>query len=143
MLEALSRAAFERDAGRLGARLAAQRGWTVIRNAYPVLDVVFRQGDRSLRLRLDCSGWDDLPPSIELLAEDGSALGTVPASNAVFHPGPHPTTGRPFVCMRGSREFHTHPSHLYEAWDNYRGQAGNDLLGLVDQLCRAWKRGLG
>jgi hypothetical protein len=31
--------------------------------------------------------------------------------------------------MRGSREFHTHPGHLNEAWENYRKQAGMTLLG--------------
>lgn len=142
MLEVLSRAAFERDVGRLDSRLASRLGWTVVQRDFPILDVVIHHRSRPLRLRLDCAGWDDMPPSIELLAEDGSHLATVPPGIPVFNPGGHPATGRPFVCMRGSREFHTHPSHLSESWDNYRGQPGNDLLGLVEQLGRAWKRGL-
>lgn len=152
MLEALSKGSFERDVGRLEARLLTQRGWTVMTAAYPVLDVIFAHPRRaSFRLRFTCDDWDDFPPSIDLLRADGEYI---PAqrqpddpheyvfanSGSVFNSGTHERTGRPFVCMRGSREFHTHSGHRGEAWDNYRGQPGNDLLGLLDQLWRVWVR---
>jgi hypothetical protein len=153
MLEALARGAFDREVGRLDKRLLQWRGWTVITDKFPVLDVVFGHATRPpLRLRFTCDGWDDQPPSIELLDEAGAHLPTpCPAghphhyvfanSGSVFNTGPHSaTTARPFVCMRGSREYHTHDGHRTDSWDNYRGKSGNDLLGLVDQLWKVWKR---
>lgn len=141
MLEALSRAAFARDVDRLDARTVAHRGWTIVTADYPVLDVIFGHPSAApLRVRFDCTGWDDQPPSITLLdAAGGYLMHAPPNVGSIFNGSPHPDTGRPFVCMRGAREFHTHPSHLSEHWENYRGQSGNDLLGLLAQLWRAWK----
>lgn len=142
MLEALSRAAFDRDVGRLTDRTAAKYGWKVITAIYPVFDVLFEHASATpFRVRLTCDNWDDQPPSIELLDGSGAYLSAVPPHGGqVFNPGPHRHTGRPFVCMRGAREYHTHESHVSDYWTNYRGQEGNDLLGLVAQLWRAWKR---
>lgn len=142
MLTELSRAAFLRGTASLSARLATNRGWTILHCEYPVLDVIIQHATQALRLRFDCTGWDDVPPSIELLDEGGNHLAIVPPCGGVFNSSQHPATGRLFVCMRGSREFHSHPGHLGEPWDDHRGKPGNDLLGLLDQLSRAWKRGV-
>jgi hypothetical protein len=32
----------------------------------------------------------------------------------------HPVTGKPFVCLQGIAEYHSHPSHLTDSWDRYR-----------------------
>jgi hypothetical protein len=152
MLEALSRGAFERELARLDKRFVEHRNWTVISAQYPVLDVMFGHPARApLRLRFTCDGWDDLPPSIEILASDGQPIPSNRGPNhpyeyvfaggmSIYNSGPHEQTGRPFICMRGSRQFHTHSGHRAEVWDNYRGQSGNDLLGLLEQLWRVWKR---
>jgi hypothetical protein len=148
MLRELSKAAFDRDVGRLDSRLVRRRNWAILQAEYPVLDVVFRHGGAApLRLRFTCDDWDEQPPAIELLREDGSVVqpssaedgGMFSRGKSIFNPGGHPITGKPFVCMRGSREFHTHSGHSAEVWDNYRGRSGNDLLGLLDQLWRTWK----
>ena len=142
MLEALSRAIFERDVGRLDARTAGKFGWKVVTAEYPILDVIFEHETAApLRVRLTCDDWNDVPPSVELLDASGVHLSTPPPNvGGIFHPGPHAQTGRPFVCMRGIREYHTHESHISDAWANYQRQPGNDLLGLVNQLWRGWKR---
>ena len=142
MLEALARAAFERDVGRLDRRMAEKFGWTVVTAEYPVLDVIFEHETAdSLRLRFHCDDWDELPPSIALLDKAGGFLAAAPPHHGgVFNAGPHPATGRPFVCMRGAREYHTHSSHVSDFWSNYRGRSGMDLLGILGQLWRAWKR---
>ncbi len=145
MLEAISRAAFEADVARLDPQAAKKLGWTVLRSDYPIFDVVFGHPTAApLRLRLECAQWDEIPPSIELLKEDGTPVDGVPPNvGNVFHPGPHPDTGRCFVCMRGVREYHTHPSHVQELWPQYRGTSGNDLIGIIGQLHRAWKKAVG
>ena len=121
------------------------RDWTIIEDTYPVLDVLFGHASAApLRLRLVCNDWDELPPSIQLLDKEGQFLATAPPNvGNVFNSGAHPATGRPFVCMRGAREYHTHFSHTSDFWDNYRGQSGMDLGGIMFQLWQAWKRSVG
>lgn len=36
----------------------------------------------------------------------------------------HPRTSGPFLCMRGTREYHEHPQHTGDEWALYRGQYG-------------------
>jgi hypothetical protein len=145
VLEALSRAAFDRDVRRIDARSTRMYDWTIVEASYPIFDIVFNHTRATpLRLRLTCTDWDELPPSIELLDEQGKHLGTAPPNvGSVFNGSAHPITGRPFVCMRGAREYHTHFSHTSDLWDNYRGQSGMDLAGIALQLWRAWKRSVG
>lgn len=145
MHKALSKAAFDRDVGRIDARSARMYDWTILEDAYPTLEVLFNHPSAApLRLRFGCTDWDELPPTIELLDGDGKHLATAPPNvGNVFNGGNHPNTGRPFVCMRGAREYHTHSSHTSDLWDNYRGTSGMDLGGIVVQLWRAWKRSVG
>jgi hypothetical protein len=145
VLNALSRAAFDREIGRIDPRSTRMYDWTILEASYPILDVVFNHAIAApLRLRLNCTDWDELPPSIELLNASGKHLHTAPPNvGSVFNGGAHPSTGRPFVCMRGAREYHTHSSHTTDIWDNYRGTSGMDIGGIVLQLWRAWKRSVG
>jgi hypothetical protein len=143
VLEALSRAAFDRDVAAIDPRVAGTRGWTIVKASFPIFDVIFNHASAPIRVRLECSDWDELPPSIDLLNIDGTYMtgGQVPANTgSVFNQGAHDRTRRPFICMRGSREYHTHSSHITDRWDNYRGKPGNDIGGLVYQLWRVWKK---
>jgi hypothetical protein len=145
VLEALCRGAFERDVAAIDRRVAESRGWRIVEATYPILDVVFTHPTApALRLKLHCEGWDETTPAIDLLDERGAFLSAKPANTGgQFHPGPHPITGRPFVCMRGAREYHTHFSHVSDVWENYRGKPGQDLAGILYQLWRVWKASVG
>jgi hypothetical protein len=145
MLEAISRDEFERDVGRLDTRTAKGYRWKVIRNDFPTFDVVFEHDTaKPLRLRLHCEDWDEQPPSVEILNEDGTPVTEAPPNQGgVFNPGVHETTGRFFVCMRGAREYHIHSSHTTDHWANYRGQSGMGIVGIVFQLWHAWKKAVG
>lgn len=152
MLEVLSRGAFERELAQLDKRIVARRNWTVLTAQYPVLDVVFNHPTRAaLRLRFICNGWDDQPPSIEILTADGQFIPSrrepgnpheyvFAGGMSIFNSGPHEQHPWPFICMRGSRDYHNHSSHRTDSWDNYRDHSGNGLLGLLEQLWRVWKR---
>ena len=142
MLKALSKVAFDRDVGLIDPRSARIYDWTILEAEFPTLDVLFNHSTAApLRLRLDCTDWDELPPAIEILDAAGSHLKTDPPHvGSVFNASEHPHTKRPFGCMRGAREYHTHSSHTSDLWDNYRGKSGMDLGGIVAQLWRAWKR---
>ena len=75
MHPAAAQALFEEEAHHLSAALAARRSWTLHAVAYPLIDCSFSApGRTTLRLKLACDDWNDLPPSITLLAADGSPL---------------------------------------------------------------------
>jgi hypothetical protein len=139
MHEALAESAFARDLTHIGA-IAPLRGWVVVASSYPQLDVSFSASGRTtLRLQVNCTGWPAEPPSFLLCNQDGTPLTTVPAApGGQFHQGPHHLTGRPYVGMRGSREYHTHPSHVGDHWDNYRGRSEFTLGGILTQVWNAW-----
>lgn len=109
---------------------------------YPTFDIGFRSpGGALLRLQLECEDWNERPPSILLLDFQGRPLQAVPSSSTnIFNGSLHPTTGRPFVCMRGVREYHTHSSHLNDPWEPLRAQAGYRLAEIVTQIWNAWTK---
>ena len=46
----------------------------------------------------------------------------------------HPLTKKPFLCMRGIREYHEHPQHTGDDWMQYRKH-----VGLFSTLDTIWK----
>jgi hypothetical protein len=145
MHPAASRALLEEDVRHLSPELARRREWLFHLVEYPVIDCSFTAAGRTpLRLRLMCDDWNDLPPAIGLHAADGTALQSLlPNPTGVFNGSAHPATGLPFVCMRGAREYHTHPSHVTDLWSNIRDSDSYSLGGILHQLWRAWLRGSG
>lgn len=143
MHEAISRALFEQQVAGLNERVAQNRNWTLHEVAYPMVDCEFRDDGRTpLRLRLICNEWDALPPSIELLHADGTYLTSLPPERSgIFNESAHRYTGRPFICMRGSREYHTHESHISDPWDRIKDSDAYSLGGILTQIWHAWLKG--
>jgi hypothetical protein len=141
MHELLSRQLFDKEAEGI-ARAAEPRDWTVFTIEYPTIDVGFSgEGRPDLRVRMICDNWDEQPPSVQLLSMDGAFLTSLPRGlSGIFNGSLHPLTGRPFVCMRGTREYHTHPSHIGDLWGNYKGKSENSLGGILTQLWHAWRK---
>lgn len=46
----------------------------------------------------------------------------------------HPNTGRPFLCLRGIREYHEHPQHSGDEWLLYRTEMS--LFSIVMSMWR-------
>jgi len=141
MHEALSRALFEEEVNQFRPELFESRGWTFFSRTYPILDVGFsaRDGAR-LRLRLVCDDWNDLPPSVEFYDWEGQPRSSIERDPAgVFNNSAHPITRKPFVCMKGVREYHTHSSHLSDKWDAIKNDKRFSLGGILTQLWHAWK----
>lgn len=145
MHPAASQALFESEIAALPPALTQRRGWVLHSTTYPLIDCSFTApGRTTFRVRLTCDNWNDLPPSVGLHAADGAPLTSLPSNpTGVYNPGPHPTTGLPFVCMRGAREYHTHPSHLGDLWDAVKGNSSFSLGGILTQLWHAWEKGTG
>lgn len=70
--------------------------------------------------RLGCARFDAEAPTLAML----DPVSRVELENDRWSPGVssgvHPATQRPFVCQQGLAEYHSHPSHLTDAWDKYR-----------------------
>ena len=138
-----ARALFDKDTRYLSSALLKRRRWVLHSIEFPMLDCSFTAPQRTtLRLRLQCDDWNDLPPAVSLHAVDGTLLSSL-ASNptGVFNSSPHPATNRPFVCMRGAREYHTHSSHLSDLWENVKDSPNYTLGGILTQLWHAWQKG--
>jgi hypothetical protein len=140
MHKTVSKALFDKQAG-FPPVLLVERHWEIVAREFPVLDLIFKGSGRvPLRLQFICPDWNELPPSIALLSADGAYLTVIPRDpGGVFNPSAHPTTGRPFICMKGALEYHTHTSHLNDRWDALRGHSSYDLGGIVTQVWRAWR----
>lgn len=141
MHEAASRALFEEDIAKFRSELLESRGWTLFSKDFPVLDVGFTARDGAhLRLRFTCDDWNDLPPSVEFLDWEGRSLASIARDpGGVFNNSPHPYTRKPFICMKGVREYHTHPSHRNDAWEAIRGGDRFTLGGILTQLWHVWR----
>lgn len=145
MHPAAAKALFDIDVATLTPELGKRRKWTFHLLEFPVVDCSFTESGRTpLRLRLICDSWNESPPEISLHTADGAPLTTALANpTGVFNGSPHPLTNRQFICMRGSREYHTHPSHIADSWESLRGLSSYTLGGILTQLWNAWLKGNG
>jgi hypothetical protein len=123
-------------------RLLILRSWKIILQEYPILMVEFSQSNkRSIRVRMNCTDWDELPPSIEILDVESVLLDAnrFPRGNNVFNQSLHPITNKPFICSPGSLEYHQHTSHITDLWENYKSKSEYDLGGILTQIWNAWR----
>jgi hypothetical protein len=121
-------------------RIAKTRGWVFHELKYPIIDCEFqREGKIPLRLKIKCDNWDEQPPSITLLEADGTPLKHIQNSTGVFNTSPHTVTGQAFVCMRGTREYHTHESHLTDIWESIKAQDKYTIGNIITQIWRDWQ----
>lgn len=137
--ETVSRALFEQDVAHITAVVAQRLKLVIHSKQWPVLDVTIEH-TQPLRLKFICDDWDDTPPSLALLNVDGTPFSGALPGGSIFNSSAHPSTGRTFICMRGVREYHTHPSHVNEGWGNYRGQDGMSVFGILMQVKDAWRK---
>ncbi len=143
MLKAASKALFDEEVQKIGQRLLDARSWIILEKEYPILDVLFTSESKGkLRIRLNCTDWNELPPSVAILNEDGQHYTAAPTeATNIFHAGPHQKTGLPFICMIGSLEYHTHESHIADHWESYRNKAEHDLGSLLTKIWKGWLNG--
>ena len=126
----------------------------MLRREPPIIEVGFLAGVSfagqrvpvmSVCIRLDYTNFDRWPPSLAFI--DPFTRVAVPPlvsapdvvdgqlGNALVHA--HPETGRPFLCLPGIREFHTHPQHSGEDWLLHRDLGEGDLAVICE---RVWRR---
>ena len=84
-------------------------------------------------LALDGQSYDAEPFRVTVIDESGAVADQPRWPGSLFH-SIHPGLSRGFVCVRGTFEYHCHPSHLNERWDTYRTTLR--LPRLLDHLVR-------
>lgn len=139
MNRAASEALFDEHTKHLEGEILNIRRWRIFSRAFPVLDVGFEAENRQpFRVQMNAEDWNELPPAVTLLSIDGAALTVLPSGSNIFNQSAHPSTGRPFICMAGTREYHTHASHTSDLWENYKTRSGYDLAGILTQIWSGW-----
>jgi len=113
-------------------------------NSMVALDVPSLAG-RGFKARFDLSDYDMIAPSLEFL----DPWTNVPlayetmfralefekqrGAHVVLLPD-HPITHKPFLCLRGIREYHEHPQHSGDDWFLYR-----DTISLFSMVMSLWR----
>ena len=84
-------------------------------------------------IRLGGRKFDAEPFRVAVVMPDGNIAPQPLWPGSLFH-SIHPILGRGFVCIRGTFEYHCHPSHLDDRWDIYRTRLR--LPQLLDHLLK-------
>jgi hypothetical protein len=101
-------------------------------------------------VRIDFANYDLWPPSVTFI-DYVTGLPAYPPIGHAFLRGasgqaqdvlidPHPITGRPFLCVAGTREYHTHPQHDGHLWLARRNSGEGTLARLCDLIWRGMVR---
>ncbi|RJP18310.1 MAG: hypothetical protein C4529_12825 [Deltaproteobacteria bacterium] len=95
-------------------------------------------------IRLTYENYDLWPPSLTFI-DMFSRQATVPHVRAFLstHEGPrnvlvdgHPTTSRPFLCLPGIREYHSHPQHTGDDWLLHRSAHEGSISTICERIWR-------
>lgn len=136
-----------------------RRGWMLLRRDGLLVDVAFLAALRfssaptplpviSVCASFDFTNYDLWPPSVTFV-DFYSGEATLPHVRAltVTPEGPrdllvngHPDTGLPFLCIPGTREYHSHPQHTGDPWLLHRPRGEGSLATLCDRIWRTMAR---
>jgi len=102
---------------------------------------------RQFGVRIGLDNFDQCPPSVTFC--DPIAWGPLDEKQAPpggfmddtgkiikAIPGKHPHTQKPFLCVRGVREYHDHPEHSGDSWHLYRSNIG--LFSVLSTICETF-----
>jgi hypothetical protein len=139
---------------------APRRGWLLLSEteSVPAVEVAFLaklsvSASSSLpavvcAVRLEYDNYDLMPPSLTFIdvftrqptrPHVRAILGTPDGPRDVLIDG-HPTTGQPFLCLPGIREYHTHPQHTGDDWLLHRPTRAGAMWTICDRVWRLMVR---
>lgn len=130
-----------------------RRGWLMVARAETSVDVAFTAKVAlpgqvidvvAATVRFDFCNYDLWPPSVAFIdLAEGSpwmppmrAIADTPDGPRDLLVNGHPNTGQPFLCVPGTREYHSHPQHSGDDWLLHRGTGAGRLASLCDLLWR-------
>jgi hypothetical protein len=149
----------ELDAWRKSETEYRSKGWLLVRRDALVVEVAFARrlqlGGAVLPLliptvRFDYANYDLWPPSLTFIDFFSGEPSPSPlaqawlstpngAQNILLN---HPN-GKPFLCIRGTREFHEHPQHTGEPWALFRAHGAGALAVLCDLIATSMTNTVG
>jgi hypothetical protein len=98
-------------------------------------------------IRVDFSNYDLWPPSLVFVDYETGDPAYPPIAQAFLRSkhnqvqnvliDPHPISGRPFFCVIGTREYHTHHQHNGVQWLSRRTSGEGTLARLCDLIWRS------
>jgi hypothetical protein len=153
---AVTQRKFERELAQWRANEVAyrRRGWLLVQQAELTATVCFtaKVGSATGPLsvvaaaaRFDFTNYDLWPPSVTFvdpMTGDPQSppvrawLGGSGLPQDVLVEG-HPDTGLPFLCVPGTREYHSHPQHSGDSWLIHRSRSAGALASLSDVIWRS------
>jgi hypothetical protein len=152
----LSRELFKDGVEKLthNAVLLVERGWLILCAEYPILRIAMRHRATGLLrvFELDFADWNDQPPALRVMnAETGGDLDVSqwpknPPTGTYWHGGNWVSPsglllpGRPFMCLTGIREYHTHHAHKDDGWEQYKDLDSFTLGNIVSQVSDVFQK---
>lgn len=85
-------------------------------------DIYVRLGPTNIEhatIRFAGAGYDAEPFQVAVVSDNGDIAPQGQWPRGLFN-SVHPILGRGFICIRGTFEYHCHPSHLGDSWSAYR-----------------------
>ena len=104
--------------------------------AFPILRVGLHWPSRALDIALELRApdWDYRPPAADWVREDGSPWPLSDAPQGGGFQGAHPRSGRPWLCYRGSLDYHEWEGHVDDHWWAIRDDPQYRLLGFIQNV---------
>lgn len=98
------------------------------------VDVTFTAHECTWRLRLTGTEYDRLPVAVSFIDDTGKDLPGAAWPPGVYMGTDHPVLNKPWVCLRGTLEYHLYTGHTAggDSWDANR--ADHRLADVVSHL---------
>lgn len=127
------------------SELLSMLGWTVLRAEHPELMVsMIHPNGRCRNFLLDCTRFDELPPSIKLVGNEGTPIvdaAALPVGEPHFFRYNNPSNPYPSMCYEFTAEYYDwwHAGSV-EVWHSRRGRPDYRILGILNQLYQLYRQ---
>lgn len=124
---------FVEEVGAMRSRAVFSGGsWMIVSAAFPDLVVELpHPSSTRRRFRLRCDSWDEQPPSVKSIDNEGNELPGEPTGGYFMN-----LNGGYGLCAPGTREYHGH--HAENPWSNHRGNVS--LERIVERLASNYRK---
>ncbi len=130
--------------------MLVDRGWLILEHTYPRLTITMhhRRTGKLRTFQFDFDTWNDEPPALGIVdpeTRQAVAGALWPQYQSYWHQSswassPLIITPKPFMCMSGIREYHTHHAHAQDSWEKYKSSPDYSVCGIVLQVAQVFQQ---